>query len=123
MTEVADQLPDLEPDEWARLSKFAAKQAGPDALKAYRREILSVLVGGAAGGAALAVGTGEVEAAASTSDSDGNVGLPSDRVDVFADGIDINTINGDEPVRSQSTEYQIQKDGSDGSGIINFKTS
>jgi hypothetical protein len=38
--------------------------------------------------------TGEASADPSTSDSDGNIGTPDDRVDVFADGVDSVDING-----------------------------
>jgi hypothetical protein len=35
-----------------------------------------------------------------------------------------NTINGDDIVTSSAgKDYEVQKDGSDGSGVINFKTS
>jgi hypothetical protein len=64
-----------------------------DATGVSRRDILKI-------GAALGVGTiaggvsakelvQEARAAADTSDSDGNVGLPGDRVDLFAEGADI----------------------------------
>jgi hypothetical protein len=53
------------------------------------------LVGGTALGAGGVVGSGEflgsAKADASTSDSDGNVGAPNNRVDVFADGFDAET--------------------------------
>lgn len=54
-----------------------------------RREALSVAGGVLGGGVLGAAGTVEtVSADASTTDSDGNVGLPDDRVDVFAEGVD-----------------------------------
>jgi len=35
-----------------------------------------------------------------------------------------NTINGDDIVTSSAgKDYEVQKDGTDGSGVINFKTS
>lgn len=62
-----------------------------------RRQVLGI------GGALLAsAGVGgvtadqiiqEVKADASTTDSDGNVGLPGDRVDLYADGIDSNVVS------------------------------
>lgn len=58
-----------------------------------RREAIK-LVGLVAGGMALGGAITEVVSAqASTSDSDGNVGLPGDRVDVFADGVDANSVS------------------------------
>jgi hypothetical protein len=55
----------------------------------------------------------------------GTIGSSSDLVDVHAeDLIDVDTINGDNVVTtSESTDYDVQKDGSDTSGVINFKTS
>jgi len=57
-----------------------------------RRQILGLLAslgaGAAVGGFSVNELVGVVEAAADTADSDGNVGLPGDRVDVFAEGID-----------------------------------
>jgi len=46
-------------------------------------------------------------------------------VDVHAeDLIDVDTINGDNLVTtSESSDYDVQKDGSASSGVINFKTS
>jgi len=111
---------ELDDDEWAELSLFAAKQAGTEAISAYRREILSVVVGGAVGGATLTQLVQNAEAAASTSDSDGNVGTPSDRVDVFGDGVDMNStvINGNElyiqgssPSSASTGDIWIDNDG------------
>jgi hypothetical protein len=36
----------------------------------------------------------------------------------------VDTINGDKLVTSgETTDYEVQKDGSDTTGVINFKTS
>jgi hypothetical protein len=65
-----------------------------------RRQILGIgatLAGsGALGGFAATEAINPAQAQADTGDSDGNVGLPTDRVDVFADGIDSNSLNTDE---------------------------
>lgn len=57
-----------------------------------RRDALKVAgalgLGGVVGGAGGASMFGTAAGGASTSDSDGNVGLPGDRVDVYADGVD-----------------------------------
>jgi len=57
-----------------------------------RRQVLGILAAlgtsAAVGGFTISEMIGVVEAAASTSDSDGNVGLPGDRVDVFSESID-----------------------------------
>lgn len=59
-----------------------------------RREALSVAGGVLGGGALGAAGAVETASAdASTTDSDGNVGLPDDRVDVFAEGVDTGEVN------------------------------
>jgi hypothetical protein len=57
-----------------------------------RRQALGLLAGIGVGGAAGYAGVGQASADASTSDSDGNVGTPSDRVDVFADGMDSKSV-------------------------------
>ena len=66
-------------------------------LNMERRDVLKVLAmlggGAAVGGFTLSELTGAVRAAADTSDEDGNVGLPGDRVDVFAEGIDSNSVS------------------------------
>jgi len=62
-----------------------------------RRQVMAIgaaLVGSAgAGGFAANEVIGSALADASTTDSDGNVGLPNDRVDVFAEAIDSNSVN------------------------------
>jgi len=55
------------------------------------RRAAMLAVVGAVGGAGFM--SGRVSAAASTSDSDGDVGTPSNRVDVFADGVDTLTVD------------------------------
>lgn len=61
--------------------------------KVNRRQALGMLGAAGVGAAGGFLGTGSAAADPSTSDSDGNVGLPSDRVDVFADGIDSNSVS------------------------------
>lgn len=69
------------------------------------------------GGAANAV-TGSAKADPSTSDGDGNIGLPDDRVDVFAEGIDSNSLDtgrmltGDSLASAQS-DVAVYLDGSE----------
>jgi hypothetical protein len=55
----------------------------------------------------------------------GTIGDGSNLVDIHAEDLfDVDTINGDNLVTtSESTDYEVQKDGSDTSGVINFKTS
>jgi hypothetical protein len=74
-----------------------AKKVGKNMRGVSRREALQA--GGALGIGALLGGGGgyaatqRAAADPSTSDSDGNVGLPDDRLDVFAEGIDSNSIS------------------------------
>lgn len=58
-----------------------------------RRQALGLLAGIGIGGAASYSGVQTAAADASTSDSDGNVGTPDDRVDVFGDGVDAKSVN------------------------------
>jgi len=84
-----------------------------------RRDALK-LGGAAAIGAAAMSGT-----ASAGSNQVGTIGDANNLVDVHAeDLIDVDTINGDNLVTtSESSDYDVQKDGSDASGVINFKTS
>lgn len=61
-----------------------------------RRQALSAIGAMAAGatlGTAIRESIGTASAAASDTDSDGDIGTPSDRVDIFAEGIDANSVN------------------------------
>jgi len=84
-----------------------------------RRDALK-LGGAAALGAAAFSGT-----ASAGSSQVGTIGDASNLVDVHAEDLfDVDTINGDNLVTtSETTDYEVQKDGSDSSGVINFKTS
>jgi len=77
------------------------------------------------GGAAV-IGAAAMSGTASAGSSQvGTIGDSSNLVDVHAEDLfDVDTINGDNLVTSgETTDYEVQKDGSDGSGVINFKTS
>jgi len=83
------------------------------------------------GGAAL-VGGSLVAGSASAlpqEDQVGTIGSASQRVDLFAEDIDgLESINNDRLVTvldgvNETGDYQVQKDGSDATGVINFKTS
>ena len=84
-----------------------------------RRDVLK------AGGAAAVAAVAFSGSASAGSSQVGTIGSSSDLVDVHAeDLIDVDTINGDNLVTtSESSDYDVQKDGSDSSGVINFKTS
>lgn len=87
---MADPLDDLSQEEKEILADYAKKT---NEGHISRRGALGALAGLGIGGAAGALGTQTARAGASTSDSDGNVGLPSDRVDVYGDGVDTNSLS------------------------------
>jgi hypothetical protein len=74
------------------------------------------------GGAAVIGGAAMSGSASAGTSSTGTITGP---VDIEAEDItQLDTINGDNLVTtSESTDYEVQKDGSDTSGVINFKTS
>jgi len=79
----------------------------------------AALVGGAAMSGTASAGTNQV----------GTIGSASQPVDVvLEDATGVDTINGDNIVTvldgtNETGDYQVQKDGSDTTGVINFKTS
>jgi len=77
------------------------------------------------GGAAVIGGAAMSGTASAGSSQVGTIGDGSNLVDVHAEDLfDVDTINGDNLVTSgETTDYEVQKDGSDTSGVINFKTS
>jgi len=77
-------------------------------------------------GGAAALGAAAFSGTASAGSSQvGTIGDASNLVDVHAEDLfNVDTINGDNLVTtSETTDYEVQKDGSDTSGVINFKTS
>jgi len=77
------------------------------------------------GGAAV-LGAAAMSGTASAGSSQvGTIGDSSNLVDVHAEDLfDVDTINGDNLVTSgETSDYEVQKNGSDTSGVINFKTS
>jgi len=106
-------------------------QARVDRLEEMVRELLpnrrDVLVAGGAAAVGAVALSGSASAAAGTNNGEvGTIGgSGSDRVDVFVQDIEgLETINDDNLVTSGETnDYEVQKDGSDTSGVINFKTS
>jgi len=77
------------------------------------------------GGAAVIGGAAMSGTASAGSSQVGTIGDASNLVDVHAEDLfNVDTINGDNLVTSgETTDYEVQKDGSDSSGVINFKTS
>lgn len=100
MSDSPESIDDFTKDELQTLHELAqdldktAERTGVS-----RRDIMqsaAVLgVGAMAGGVSAQQLIEHVSAQADTTDEHGNVGLPSDRVDVFADGIDANVIDSD----------------------------
>jgi len=101
-------------------------QARVDRLEDMIRELLPNRRDVLKAGGAAAIGAVALSGSASAGSSQvGTIGSSTDLVDVHAeDLIDVDTINGDNLVTtSESSDYDVQKDGSDSSGVINFKTS
>jgi len=101
-------------------------QARVDRLEDMIRELLPNRRDVLKAGGAAAIGAVALSGSASAGSSQvGTIGSSSDLVDVHAeDLINVDTINGDNLVTtSESSDYDVQKDGSDSSGVINFKTS
>jgi len=101
-------------------------QARVDKLEDMIRELLPNRRDVLKAGGVAAVGAVALTGSASAGSSQvGTIGSSSDLVDVHAEDLfDVDTINGDNLVTtSESTDYDVQKDGSDTSGVINFKTS
>ena len=106
-------------------------QARVDRLEEMVRDLLpnrrDVLVAGGAAAVGAVALSGSASAAAGTNNGEvGTIGgAGSDRVDVFVQDIEgLETINDDNLVLSgETTDYEVQKDGSDSTGVINFKTS
>lgn len=99
---------DESPKETAqRINKNLRGLSRRDLMKASGGVGLGALLGG---GSIAATQTGAADP--STSDSDGNVGLPGDRVDVFSDGIDANSIET-EQLLNRSLPVRVYQDGSE----------
>jgi hypothetical protein len=83
------------------------------------------LAGPAAAGATALAGIGTTAADPSTTDSDGDVGLPGDRTDVWADGIDVTTTensgrynDGVNDLGSLAADASTALDPDDGNAVI-----
>lgn len=78
-----------------------------------RRQVLGIIGGGAGMGALGVLASGQAQAAASTSDSDGDVGTPSNRADLFTDGINyaMATPNSAETVSEPIIAYDCSVSG------------
>jgi len=114
-----------EPDTAELENRIEKLEATIEKMMPSRRDAMKM------GGAAL-VGGSLVAGSASalpTEDQVGTIGSASQRVDLFAEDIDgLESINNDRLVTvldgvNETGDYQVQKDGSDVTGVINFKTA
>jgi len=107
----------------SELAREVIKELDPgtivdDKIVISRRMAILVATGSVSAGALLGYGSGTASA-----DVVGQVGTQQDRVDVFAGNVDLQSIDGNNVVSSgESTDYEIQKNGTDGTGVINLKT-
>lgn len=129
---------DLEVEQQQNILNLANEVAEMKPDKIGRRGVLEVLAG-AGIGAALGGGTTYgLSQNAAASHGGGAVGTSSNRVDVFAADASVssapsasddvarkNELDGkiDDATTTGNAPYEIQKNGTDGSGVINFKTS
>ena len=125
-------MPDEEPDESeteqdvSELARSVVQELEPgtmieDKLILSRRQALAIATGTVSASALLGFGTGTAEAQTAA----GQVGTASQPVDVEAATINATqsiSENGQDVISSPDDDYEIQKNGSDGQGIINFKT-
>jgi len=136
MAETEHPLLQLSPEKQSQLVDLVENgeiDAISEATGLSRRQILQVGaalgVGSVAGGLSASELVRKVRADASTSDGDGNVGLPGDRVDVFAEGVDANSVNtGEERIGSTSSPLSIEQktatlDGTDSTTWVNVGDS
>jgi hypothetical protein len=86
-----------------------------DKIVVSRRGLTALIGAGLGAGALATLGIDK----ASAQQAAGQVGTSSSPVDVEAATI---IENGQDVVSSPDDDYEIQKDGTDGQGIINFKT-
>lgn len=112
-----DPLAALNTEEREALAELAKARASG---KMSRRDYLQagglLLGGGLVGGGAGLAATGQASADASTSDGDGDVGLPGDRVDVFADGVDAATVSTED---LQNADGDLRRYGAEFTGYLN----
>jgi len=120
-------MPDDSPDDRdvSELARAVVAELEPgtvidDKLILSRRQAIGLATGSIGVGALATLGADTAAAQAA-----GQVGTASEPIDVEAH--DLNAQNsltdaGDAVVSSPSADYQVQKDGTDGSGVINFKT-
>jgi len=114
------------------MSDEADRQELEDRIDELERTIAKMLPGRRdalkLGGAALLGGAAMSGTASAGTSSTGTIGTANDPVDVvLEDATGVDTINGDNIVTvldgtNETGDYQVQKDGSDATGVINFKT-
>lgn len=100
-----------------RIDQLESQLDGGESPSASRRQVMQgagVLgLGALLGGGATTAATGTAAAAASDSDSDGDIGSASNRVDVFADGVDALSLSieslslGSDPLQAARSGYVV----------------
>jgi len=113
--------PDTEALAEAVVSELDTGTVVDDKIVVSRRG-LTALIGAGLGTSALSM-LGVDKASAQT--AAGQVGTSSSPVDIEAATITASnsiTENGQDVISSPDDDYEIQKDGTDGSGVINLKT-
>jgi hypothetical protein len=111
LAKLGEALTDEQVDELVQLSED--RQDGKKSRREFAKAVGALGLGGLLGGGGAASMTGTAKADASTTDADGNVGRPNNRVDVFADGVNSKTVNtgslnGGGPISDgDGTERQI----------------
>jgi len=109
--------PDTDTSELARavINELDTGTVVEDKIVVSRRGLTALMGAGLGAGALSMLGVEK----ASAQSAAGQVGTASSPVDIEAATI---IENGQDVVSSPDDDYEIQKDGTDGQGIINFKT-
>lgn len=108
MADGPTSLDDFTPEQLNALQDIAQARIDDSLSRRDALKALGMVGGGAAtgaiGGATLTQGA---KADASTTDSDGDVGQPNDRVDGFFDGVDATSVSADETQNKNYVEPQV----------------
>lgn len=93
----ANPLEGLSEDEQQALAELAqARVESSITTRDFLKAAGVIGTGAVLGGGAIELATQDAAADASTTDDDGDVGQPGDRVDVYADGVDANSVDTDD---------------------------
>lgn len=112
MNQSQNPLLSLSPGKQRELMRLLDHKSENQQTDLSRRQVLKRFAA-ATGGATIGMGglgafSQRVRANADVNDADGNIGLPNDRVDVYADGLDTVFLNGGGPIADgDSIERQV----------------